>query len=98
MRDLSSVHDPLTYKHAIIDVNTCHRMCQLVHTRAVAFVHFLAQARYTHSGSSQPTGQVMSDGGTLQVHALLPTWTPNRLASCDETRSDVFATCIHSHV
>ena len=24
-------------------------------------------ARYTHSGSSQPTGQVMSDGGSVQL-------------------------------
>ena len=24
-------------------------------------------ARYTHSGSSQPTGQVMDDGGTVQL-------------------------------
>ena len=24
-------------------------------------------ARYTHSGSSQPTGQVMDDGGSVQL-------------------------------
>ena len=24
-------------------------------------------ARYTHSGSSQPTGQVMDDGGVVQI-------------------------------
>ena len=39
------------------------------------------QSRYTHSGSSQPTGQIMHDGGEVQLEAGV----------CEVVRTDLTA-------
>ena len=49
-------------------------------------------ARYTHSGSSQPTGQIMDDGGVVQLEGSWPRVEP---IACRHIQLDKGATAGH---